>query len=159
MRRASIVLIGVAALVAAAFLVPGRPVAESPRLAQAGSAATEILVYKSPTCGCCKKWNDHLTANGFHVTSRDMDDVSPIKAELGVPRNLVSCHTAVVQGYVIEGHVPAADIARLLKEKPMIVGLSAPGMPGASPGMDTGSEPYDVLTFDAKGATTVWARH
>lgn len=123
------------------------------------AAKTVIQVYKSPTCGCCKKWNDYLTANGFQVTSRDMDDVSPIKAELGVPRKLVSCHTAVVQGYVIEGHVPAADIARLLREKPKVVGLSAPGMPGASPGMDTGSDPYEVLTFDAKGETTVWARH
>ncbi len=160
MGRASMLMLGVAAAVAAILVVPGRPSAASPGPpATAASAPMEIMVYKSPTCGCCKKWNDYLTANGFRVTSRDMDDVSPIKAELGVPRKLVSCHTAVVQGYVIEGHVPAADIARLLREKPKVVGLSAPGMPGASPGMDTGTDPYEVLTFDAKGATTVWARH
>jgi hypothetical protein len=160
MKRVSVLILAVAAVAAAAFMVSGRPSAAAPVPASAtASAPIEIMVYKSPTCGCCKKWNDYLTANGFQVTSRDMDDVSPIKTELGVPRKLVSCHTAVVQGYVIEGHVPAADIARLLREKPKVVGLSAPGMPGASPGMDTGSDPYEVLTFDMKGATTVWARH
>jgi len=167
------VLIAVGGVLVAAFALPYRrgavalepsgAVAEVPAPGGGGmelaAPGPEILVYKSPTCGCCKKWNEYLTANGFVVTSRDMDDVSPIKAELGVPRTLVSCHTAVVQGYVIEGHVPAADIARLLKEKPKVLGLSAPGMPGASPGMDTGSDPYEVVTFDAKGATTVWARH
>jgi hypothetical protein len=173
MRRLNAVLLASAGVLTVVFVAPRLLVTESRKANLPGAEAEqpaasttvstslgpEILVYKSPTCGCCKKWNDYLTSNGYTVKSRDMDDVSPMKAELGVPRKLVSCHTAVVQGYVIEGHVPAADIARLLEEKPKIVGLTAPGMPGASPGMDTGSDPYEVLTFDAKGATTVWARH
>lgn len=123
------------------------------------AAPATITVYHSPTCGCCKEWIKYLQANGFTVKSIEQDDVSPIKAELGVPRKLVSCHTAVIAGYVIEGHVPAADIERLLREKPKVTGLTAPGMPPASPGMNQGKDPYDVLTFDLKGATTVWARH
>lgn len=123
------------------------------------AAPPTITVYHSPTCGCCKEWVKHLEANGFTVKSIEQADVSPIKAELGVPRKLVSCHTAVVAGYVVEGHVPAADIHRLLREKPKVAGLTAPGMPGASPGMDTGKDPYDVLTFDLAGQTTVWAKH
>ncbi len=87
------------------------------------------------------------------------DDLSQIKAESGVTSKLASCHTALVGGYVVEGHVPAADIQRMLTEKPKIVGISAPGMPGAGPGMDTSKDPYEVLAFDAKGNTTVWAKH
>ena len=118
-----------------------------------------ITIYMSPTCGCCAKWVDHVKAAGFTVKTVDQSDLSEIKAELGVTKELSSCHTALVGGYVIEGHVPAADIQRLLKEKPKIVGLAAPGMPGAGPGMDTSKEPYDVLAFDASGKTTVWAKH
>jgi hypothetical protein len=117
------------------------------------------VVYKSPTCECCKKWEQHLRLNGFEVESHDLADVSPMKRELGVPKQLASCHTAVVGSYLVEGHVPAADIQRLLREKPPVVGLTAPGMPPSAPGMDTGHEPYDVLTFDARGRTTVWAKH
>jgi len=103
---------------------------------------------------------EHLSRNGFQVTGKDMDNVQPMKDEVGLPAKLASCHTAIVDGYVIEGHVPAADIQRLLKERPKIVGLSAPGMPPSSPGMDQpGKVPYDVIAFDAKGATTVFAKH
>jgi len=124
------------------------------------AAPPSVLVYKSPSCGCCKAWMKHLEANGFTVTSKDMDDVQPIKDDLGVSAKLASCHTAVVDGYVIEGHVPASDVQRLLKERPKIVGLAAPGMPPSAPGMDQpGKTPYDVLAFDAKGNTTVWAKH
>ena len=123
------------------------------------AAPTEITVYHSPTCGCCKKWVTYLQANGFTVKSIEQQDLSEVKADAGVTSKLASCHTALVQGYVIEGHVPAADIQRLLKEKPKITGLTAPGMPGAGPGMDMGKDPYEVLTFDAKGNTTVWAKH
>lgn len=118
-----------------------------------------ITVYHSPTCGCCKKWISYLQANGFTVKSIEQEDLSEIKAELGVTSKLASCHTAVIAGYVIEGHVPVADIQRLLKEKPKLAGLTAPGMPSAGPGMDMGKDPYDVLAFDASGKTTVWARH
>jgi len=123
------------------------------------AAPLAITVYHSPTCGCCKKWISYLQANGFTVKSIEQEDLSEIKAELGVTSKLASCHTAVIEGYVIEGHVPVADIQRLLKEKPKLAGLTAPGMPSAGPGMDMGKDPYDVLAFDASGKTTVWAKH
>jgi len=121
----------------------------------------EMVVYKSASCGCCRQWVDYLKAKGYKVTSKDLDDAAleSIKAELGVTRGVSSCHTAVIAGYVVEGHVPAGDIERLLREKPKVLGLSAPGMPGGAPGMDTSKDPYDVLTFDAKGTTTVFAHH
>jgi len=121
----------------------------------------DMVVYKSASCGCCKQWVDYLKAKGYTVTSKDLDDaaLASIKAELGVTRGVSSCHTAVIAGYVIEGHVPAGDIERLLREKPKVLGLAAPGMPGAAPGMDTSKDPYDVLTFDAKGTTTVFSHH
>ena len=118
-----------------------------------------ITVYHSPTCGCCKKWVEYLKADGFTVKSIEQEDLTDIKAELGVVSKVRSCHTAVIAGYVIEGHVPTADIHRLLSEKPKITGLAAPGMPPSSPGMDGDRQPYEVVTFDGKGATTVWARH
>jgi hypothetical protein len=134
-----------------------RPTIEPP--SRRAAVAPTVTVYYSPTCGCCKKWVDHLNANGFTTKSVEQEDLSQLKADLGVTAKVRSCHTAMVEGYVIEGHVPAADIARLLSEKPRIAGLAAPGMPAASPGMDSGKAPYDVVTFDAKGNTTVWARH
>lgn len=121
--------------------------------------SVEITVYKSPTCGCCAKWIDHLTANGFKVTTRNMDDVNPIKNQNHVPEALRSCHTAVVNGYVIEGHVPAADIQRLLRDHPKVVGLSVPGMVVGSPGMDgPNAQAYDVVAF-GDGKTSVFAKH
>jgi hypothetical protein len=146
-------VIGLSAAAVAVAATPSRRAAEPP------STAIKVVNYKSPTCGCCKNWEAHLRQNGFTVESHDMDDVSPMKTELGVPRNLVSCHTAVIGKYVIEGHVPAADIERLLREQPKIVGLSAPGMPPGAPGMDAGKQPYDVIAFDASGKTSVWAKH
>jgi hypothetical protein len=126
----------------------------------APAAPPSIVVYKSPSCGCCKAWMEYLTQQGFKVTGKDLDDVQPMKDEVGLPAKLASCHTAIVDGYVIEGHVPAADIQRLLKERPKVVGLSAPGMPPSSPGMDQpGKIPFDVLAFDARGQTAVYARH
>lgn len=149
-------LIGGAAL-AVIIAVGARTLAAVPpgRLA----APTEITVYRSASCGCCKAWEDYLRKNGFTVKDIVQDDLSAIKAESGVTGKLASCHTALVGGYVVEGHVPAADIQRMLSEKPKIVGITAPGMPGAGPGMDAGHDPYQVLTFDAKGNTTVWAQH
>ena len=121
-------------------------------------AGTDVLVYKSPTCGCCAKWVDHLEAAGFTVQVEDVDDLRPIKAENGVTPELASCHTAIVDGYVIEGHVPADVIAKLLVERPDVRGLSVPGMPTGSPGMEGGTpEPYDVIAFDEGGNTSVYA--
>jgi hypothetical protein len=125
---------------------------------KAAAAKPHLTVYKTPTCGCCGKWVEQMQANGFTATVTNMDDVGPVKAKNGLPARLVSCHTTLVGGYVIEGHVPAADIKRLLREKPAIVGLAAPGMPAGSPGMDVpNSPPYDVLAFDKAGKTRVYS--
>ena len=123
------------------------------------AAPVEITVYKSPTCGCCSKWVDHLTASGFKVISHDTNGMQAVKTKLGVPDAMASCHTAVVNGYVIEGHVPAADIQRLLRDKPKVAGLAVPGMVAGSPGMEGGrSDPYNVIAF-GDGKTSVFARH
>jgi len=123
--------------------------------------AADVTVYKSPTCGCCKQWVKHLQANGFSVKAIDVADIVKAKTANGVPLMLGSCHTAMVDGYVIEGHVPANDIKRLLKERPAVQGLAVPGMPIGSPGMEQGAhkDRYDVLTFDKQGRTSIYARH
>lgn len=124
--------------------------------------AQEITVYKSPTCGCCNKWITHLEQNGFKVKAQDMPNVTPKKIEFGITPQTASCHTGVVNGYFIEGHVPAADIKRLLKEKPKnIKGLTVPGMPVGSPGMEQGNrkDPYNVMAIDKKGHSTVFSTH
>lgn len=119
-----------------------------------------ITVYKSPTCGCCKVWVDHLRNDGFKVTQIDLPNLNQIKAENGVPARLRSCHTAVVDGYTIEGHVPMNDIWRLLNQRPEVTGLSVPGMPAGSPGMESPNpEPYDVLIFDEQGNVEVFASY
>ncbi|HKC08800.1 MAG TPA: DUF411 domain-containing protein [Methylomirabilota bacterium] len=127
----------------------GRAVAKSP-----------IVVHKSPTCGCCGAWVEHLRGSGYVATVQDVEDLTPIKRKLGVPRALQSCHTAVVEGYVVEGHVPADLIDRLLAERPTVVGIAVPGMPIGSPGMEVpgqAAERYQVLAFDRKGRATVFA--
>jgi hypothetical protein len=121
-----------------------------------------VTVYKSPTCGCCTMWEEHLTKAGFKVTSNKTENMAEIRKQYGVPEKAQSCHTAVVGGYVIEGHVPAADIEKLLKTRPRIAGLAAPGMPPKSPGMQPeGEKPsgYDVLSFDKNGQTTVFTSY
>jgi hypothetical protein len=122
---------------------------------------TKITVYKSPTCGCCSKWEQHLKKNGFTVESHSTENMDAVKNQKHVPEAARSCHTAVIGKYVIEGHVPAEDIKRLLKEKPSgVVGLAAPGMPQGSPGMETGvDEHYDVVSFNSKGQTKVFNHH
>lgn len=129
--------------------------------AWAGPAAPTIDVYKSPTCGCCVKWIDHLEANGFTVRSQDTRDLARHKQRLGVPAGYESCHTAEIGGYVIEGHVPASDIKRLLKDKPQARGLTVPGMPVGSPGMEQGShkDAYEVILLDKNGAPQVYSRY
>lgn len=119
-----------------------------------------VEVYKSPTCGCCVKWVNHLKSHGFAVKTFNVQNVGLIKQEQKLPRHLASCHTAFVDGYIIEGHVPATDILRLLKERPEIAGLAVPGMPIGSPGME-GPNPvtYEVLSFDRSGNTKPFATH
>jgi hypothetical protein len=122
------------------------------------AAAAPVAVYKSATCGCCAKWNDHMRTAGFNVNSTDLPDVTPVKDKHGVPAGLRSCHTAVVGGYVIEGHVPADVIKKLLRERPAVVGIAVPGMPSGSPGMEGSRvDPYNVVSFDKSGATKVYA--
>ncbi len=124
-------------------------------------AGPTIEVYKSPTCGCCNKWIDHLKQNGFNVVSRDVDDVVPYKYRYGVPYGMGSCHTARVAGYTIEGHVPAREIKRLLAQRPKGArGLVVPGMPQGSPGMEgTQSDIYEVMLFDGRGRTSTYANY
>ncbi len=119
-----------------------------------------VKVWKTPTCGCCGKWVRHMEAAGFRVEVTDVNDVDPIKKANGLPLQLASCHTALVGGYVVEGHVPASDVRRLLREKPAVLGLAAPGMPAGSPGMDVpGSPPYDVLSVRRDGTASVYSTH
>ncbi|MBQ0764106.1 DUF411 domain-containing protein [Marinobacter psychrophilus] len=120
-----------------------------------------IHVYKSPTCGCCTDWVKHLEDNGFEVEVSEVDNVTPVKIEAGLTPALSSCHTAFINDYVIEGHVPAGDIKRLLSQAPQARGLSVPGMPAGSPGMEMGDrkDPYQVLLFNANGQTRVFAEH
>jgi hypothetical protein len=121
---------------------------------------TRITVYKDPSCGCCKSWIEHLIKHGYGVDAKDTPAMAEVKRTLGVPDALTSCHTAVVNGYLIEGHVPAADIARLLKEKPKVAGLAVPGMVTGSPGMEGPSKQhYQVLSFDKNGKTKVFASY
>ena len=129
--------------------------------AESQAAETAVTVYKSPTCGCCSDWVDHLEENGFAVTVVDQTDVSPVKAAHGVPKELASCHTAVVEGYAVEGHVPADVIRRLLKERPAVKGIAVPGMPAGSPGMEMGDrqDRYEVFTFDENGPKDVYSVH
>lgn len=124
------------------------------------AADPKVAVYKTATCGCCGKWVDHLKANGFDVEVSTVSETASYRQKYGVPPKLASCHTAVVNGYTIEGHVPAADVKRLLKEKPNAKGIAVPGMPMGSPGMEgPRSENYAVLLFEQNGSTTVFARH
>lgn len=121
-----------------------------------------VHVYKSPTCGCCGDWVEHLRAAGFEVKVENVQDMVAVKRRLGVPDPMASCHTAVVDGYVVEGHVPAEDLRRFLVEAPDLAGIAVPGMPVGSPGMEVEgqpAQPYDVLAFDAQGRTKVFAEH
>lgn len=130
--------------------------------AQQKPAAPLVEVFKSPTCGCCSQWVEHMRASGFTVRTTDINDLSDIKKSRRIPTEVQSCHTAVVSGYVVEGHVPAADVHRMLKEKPAIAGIAVGGMPIGSPGMESPyvtAQPYDVMSFDKNGATRVYAKH
>lgn len=122
---------------------------------------SEITVFRSPTCGCCGQWIEHMEAAGFTVKDNLTEDMTAIKEQYGVPASLASCHTTVVDGYVVEGHIPAEDVQRLLAEKPDVAGIAVPGMPIGSPGMESGDyvEPYTVFSFDESGETAAFAEH
>ena len=130
-------------------------------LADEASTPVEMTVYRSASCGCCGKWITHAQQNQFNIKSVISDDMQAIKEKLGVPEKLASCHTALVDGYVIEGHVPAEDIKKVLQAKPKLVGIAAPGMPLGSPGMEMAGQKdaYRVVSFDKEGKFAVFAEH
>ena len=136
------------AIAAVAAFIP----AEAP-----AAPGAHIEVYKSPACGCCGKWAEYLRQSGFSVSVNEIRDLPGFRTKSGIPKALASCHTAIVDGYVVEGHVPAADIWDLLKNRPKSLGLAVPGMPSGSPGMDAPhAEPYDVLLVQMDGTTRVF---
>ena len=121
----------------------------------------DIVVYKNPDCGCCTKWVRYLESHDYNVTIEHTRNLSEVKKRLGVPENLSACHTAVIDGYVIEGHITHRDIQRLLLFRPEVTGIAVPGMPIGTPGMERGSskQPYDVMTFDDQGNVEVFVKH
>jgi hypothetical protein len=121
----------------------------------------QVQVFKSATCGCCGAWVEHMRAAGFSVKVTEVTDTTAARKRLGLPDRFGSCHTATVGGYALEGHVPAAEVKRLLATRPRAVGLAVPGMPPSSPGMDVPgrSDPYEVLLVDAAGQASVFARY
>lgn len=147
-----------AALAGAATLVARRAAAAASVLPHA--ARPPVTVYKDSSCGCCKKWVAYMEQSGYTVTAHDDSDMDALKDHYGVPSGVRSCHTALVGGYVIEGHVPAGDVDKLLKEQPKVAGLAVPGMVTGSPGMEGGAaKPYTVVAFQKTGTTTVFATH
>jgi len=137
---------------AAAGLIACSTADQAPRL---------VRVYKSPSCGCCGDWVTHLRQSGFEVAVEEVEDLGPVALRLGVPEAVRSCHTGEIGGYFVEGHVPAADIQRLLAERPNALGISVPGMPIGSPGMERGNvrQRYQTLLVDRSGAASVFASH
>ena len=129
-------------------------------LAGPSLAAPLIDVYKNPSCGCCGQWIAYLQKAGYQVATHNVTDISAARKKLGMPEKYGSCHTAKVGNYLLEGHVPVADIKRLLKEKPQAIGIAVPGMPAGSPGMDIpNSPPYETLLVQPDGSSRVFARH
>ena len=130
-------------------------------LAGTAANAASMTVMKSPNCGCCSKWVEHVRAHGFDVKVVNVDNIMAVKAKAGIPQKMASCHTTMAGGYVIEGHVPASDIKKLLAQKPKAKGIAVPGMPIGSPGMEHGDhrQPYQTLLIKADGSTSIFARH
>jgi hypothetical protein len=154
------ITIGIIGLLAGILLAAcGTPASEQ---ATDNQTARTILVYQSPTCGCCNNWVSYMEEQGYTVTVEEVMDLTAIKAEHQVPTNFQSCHTALIDGYVIEGHVPAADIERLLTERPAVVGIGVPGSSISAPGMEiegAAPQPFDVIMFDETGTTEVFSSY
>ena len=139
---------------------PAAPAAAAPAVAAPAGTPT-VVVYKTPSCGCCSAWVDRMREAGFTVEVHDQDNVDPEKQRLGVPLHLASCHTGTVGGYALEGHVPPATVLRLLRERPQVAGVAVPGMPAGSPGMEMGGQkdPYEVVAWTRDGSTRVYETH
>ena len=155
-RLLTLALLG--AVAACADTEPANRDASAARLEATASDLPTVLVYKTPSCGCCNGWVEHLEAAGFTVDARNVTDLMSVKRDAGVPVAMSSCHTALIDGYVVEGHVPVEQVKRLLDERPEISGIAVPGMPVGSPGME-GPNPqsYQVLAFGSDGSTGVYA--
>ena len=154
MRPGALHLAGMLACLLTAVACGGPP-------ADSDAQTLEMIMYKTPTCGCCGKWADHMRQNGFRVVERIQEDLSEVKEANHVRPSYASYHTALVDGYVVEGHIPASDVIRLLRERPDVAGITVPGMPAGSPGMEVGDirQPYQVLSFDESGITGIFAEH
>lgn len=155
--EANVVRRSLVRLMATALAAPVVASAVFPRVARA--ALPPVVAWKDANCGCCEGWVRHMRAAGFAVRATNAADMAAVKNARGVPDELQSCHTAVVDGYVIEGHVPAADIVRLLEERPAAKGLAVPGMPASAPGMDQPGQPYAVMLFGGPDGTRAYANH
>lgn len=138
-----------------------QPTIVAPEKASSAGYRPSIVVYKEHHCDCCARWVQYLEANRFIVRVENVDNLGQVKARIGVPRDKDACHTATIEGYFVEGHVPAEDIKRLIRTRPDAKGLALPGMPIGSPGMEQGKmlQPYDVLLMDRAGKWTVYAHH
>jgi hypothetical protein len=146
-------------LTLAAFAALGVTTAAAPSRVDRSGKPT-ITVYKDPNCGCCKNWIEHLIKHGYTVKVNDTRELKKVKQSLGVPEKLEACHTALVGAYLVEGHVPAEDIDRLLRTTPKVAGIAVPGMPAGSPGMEMGAKQrYSVISFDRAGKTAIFATH
>ena len=148
-------------MIIAAALALGTALPLAGQASEALKNLPSVTVYKNPWCGCCGGWIEHMRENGFEVTAMDVEDLEPVKASMKVPEDVMSCHTARIGDYVIEGHVPVADVIRLLDEGPEAIGLAVPGMVVGSPGMEQGNayEPYEVILFGEGGSREVFARY
>lgn len=137
------------------------PARRAPNAAAATALPTRMVVYKTPTCGCCGKWIDYMRANGYTVEVHDQNDLTQLKRAAGISDANASCHTAQIGGYVVEGHVPVEAIRRMLRERPAITGIAVPGMIAGTPGMEQGNQhpPYDVVAIARDGRTSVYERH
>jgi hypothetical protein len=159
MRHASVVIVAFGLAVAGCSRFDSAQM--SPVTKAAAAESPKLVVYKNATCGCCGLWIEHMRKAGFAAEVHDVDNMSPIKERVGIPYSMGSCHTAQVGGYFVEGHVPAEQVLRMLKEKPKAKGLTVPAMPIGSPGMEQGDvvQPYDVHLVNQDGTTTVYARY
>ncbi|MEO0759496.1 MAG: DUF411 domain-containing protein [Cyanobacteria bacterium J06648_16] len=159
LRSLSLLAFSVLSILVVGCSQPDR--ATLPNAADLIAAAGEVTVFRSPTCGCCGQWAEHLQAAGFQIKDELTEDMDAVKAQYNIPDGFSACHTAIVGDYVVEGHIPVEDVIRLLAEKPDIAGIAVPGMPIGSPGMESGNyvEPYTVFSYTETGETAAFSAH
>lgn len=156
-----VLVIGFSVLLSLSAASGEQALAQTISTTDAAPSSAPVTVFRSPTCGCCGLWSDHMREAGFEVEDNITSDMDTVKQQLGVTPAMASCHTAIIGHYILEGHVPAADVQKLLADQPDVAGLAAPGMPMGSPGMEQGgsAEPYTVFSFDHQGESAPFAHH